>query len=158
MNIDSEEDEDEESKDAPFILIQGAHVVGKMSNQCEDSYFISDRGFGVSDGVSGWNDYGFSSDQFSLQLMFNSKKTIEKAIESAMKNNKTKIKKGMRSARKSYLSMDNLDIEEEENESDKSESSMTDKDEEFGSPALNKSDKNEGESPENTDINALQKF
>ena len=49
-------------KDNPFILIQGAHVQGKLPTQCEDAYFISDRAFGVSDGVSGWNDYGFSSD------------------------------------------------------------------------------------------------
>lgn len=61
MNVDSDQ-EDEENKDATFILVQGANVIGKQPNQCEDSYFISDRGFGVSDGVSGWNDYGFSSD------------------------------------------------------------------------------------------------
>ncbi len=46
----------------PFILIHGAHRVGKAVDKCEDAYFISDRAFGVSDGVSGWNDYGFSSD------------------------------------------------------------------------------------------------
>lgn len=43
--------------------------MGKHKYQCEDAYFIQERAFGVSDGVSGWNDYGFSSDQFSLQLM-----------------------------------------------------------------------------------------
>ena len=56
-------------KNTPFILIQGAFVMGKHKYQCEDAYFIQERAFGVSDGVSGWNDYGFSSDQFSLQLM-----------------------------------------------------------------------------------------
>ena len=50
-------------------MIQGAHRIGKAENQCEDAYFIHERAFGVSDGVSGWNDYGFSSDQFSLSLM-----------------------------------------------------------------------------------------
>lgn len=86
------EDEDQASKEAPFILVQGASVIGKMTNQCEDAYFISERGFGVSDGVSGWNDYGFSSDQFSLQLMFNSKMIIEKAINSALRNDKGEIR------------------------------------------------------------------
>ena len=66
-----EDDEDdsnsEEEKDpSPFILISGVYCIGKQPNTCEDAYFISDRAFGVSDGVSGWNEYGFSSDQFSL--------------------------------------------------------------------------------------------
>jgi hypothetical protein len=43
-------------------LIQGALSIGKEVNQCEDAYFTSERAFGVSDGVSGWNVYGFSSD------------------------------------------------------------------------------------------------
>ena len=51
-----EEDEGPEIK-----IVTGAHKVGKHPDSCEDAYFISDRGFGVSDGVSGWNDYGFSS-------------------------------------------------------------------------------------------------
>lgn len=59
---DEDEAQDEDTKNAPFILISGAHCVGKQPHQCEDAYFIQDRSFGVSDGVSGWNDYGFSSD------------------------------------------------------------------------------------------------
>lgn len=50
-------------------LITGASCVGKVPNSCEDAYFITERGFGVADGVSGWNDYGFSSSAFSSQLM-----------------------------------------------------------------------------------------
>jgi len=61
--MDEEDDKDEElDPNTHFILISAAHCQGKKENQCEDAYFISDRGFGVSDGVSGWNDYGFSSD------------------------------------------------------------------------------------------------
>jgi hypothetical protein len=61
--LEGEADSEEENQDnLPFILIQGAYCQGKQPNQCEDAYFISDRAFGVSDGVSGWNDYGFSSD------------------------------------------------------------------------------------------------
>ncbi len=69
---------DQDIKNSKFILIQGAHRVGKEVNMCEDAYFYSDRAFGVSDGVSGWNEYGFSSDQFSLQIMINSKIIIDK--------------------------------------------------------------------------------
>ena len=35
-----------------------------------------DRGFGVADGVSGWIDFGFSSEAFSHELMDNCKKEI----------------------------------------------------------------------------------
>jgi len=51
----------------------GAYQISKPSegeaHPCEDAYFITERGFGVADGVSGWNDYGFSSHAFSWQLM-----------------------------------------------------------------------------------------
>jgi hypothetical protein len=49
-------------------LVSGAFQLGKIIDnpeQCEDAYFITERGFGISDGVSGWNDYGFSSMAFS---------------------------------------------------------------------------------------------
>jgi len=46
-------------------LVSGAFMKGKREDCCEDAFFISQRGFGVSDGVSGWNDYGFSSSAFS---------------------------------------------------------------------------------------------
>lgn len=58
-------------------LISGAFKLGKIQDSCEDAYFITDRGFGVADGVSGWNDYGFSSMAFSNMLMDNCKKEIE---------------------------------------------------------------------------------
>ena len=46
-------------------LFSAAFMKGKKQDCCEDAYFICNRGFGVSDGVSGWNDYGFSSSAFS---------------------------------------------------------------------------------------------
>lgn len=58
-------------------ILTGAYKIGKVPTQCEDAYFICDRGFGVSDGVSGWNDYGFSSSAFSNQLMDNCLTEIE---------------------------------------------------------------------------------
>lgn len=114
---DDEGSDDDQDSNAQFILIQGAYCQGKAVHQCEDAYFISDRAFGVSDGVSGWNDYGFSSDQFSLQLMSNSKKYIERCIRRALKGKSNgKKHKGSKSAAgglaksRSFLSMDNLDI------------------------------------------------
>lgn len=86
-----------------------------------------DRAFGVSDGVSGWNDYGFSSDQFSLQLMMFAKQMLEKYIAVGVREGR-----GSRQARsvagrggmrrnRSLLSMDNLDIEEEKDGSEASD-------------------------------------
>lgn len=46
-------------------------------NVCEDAFFVSDRAFGVADGVSGWNDFGFSSHAFSHSLMDYCKEDIE---------------------------------------------------------------------------------
>lgn len=53
----------EESQDVRIVT--GAFFIGKVPTQCEDAYFITERGFGVADGVSGWNDYGFSSSAFA---------------------------------------------------------------------------------------------
>jgi hypothetical protein len=38
---------------------------------------VCDKGFGVADGVSGWNDFGFSPHAFSTQLMDHAKKELE---------------------------------------------------------------------------------
>ena len=38
---------------------------------------MCDKGFGVADGVSGWNDFGFSPHAFSTQLMDQAKKELE---------------------------------------------------------------------------------
>jgi len=45
-------------------LVSGGFFIAK-NEVCEDALFVCDRGFGVADGVSGWNDYGFSSSAFS---------------------------------------------------------------------------------------------
>jgi hypothetical protein len=52
-------------------LISDGFSISKPSDSglCEDAYFIGERSFGIADGVSGWNDYGFSSHAFSHQLM-----------------------------------------------------------------------------------------
>ena len=67
-------------QDQKIILISGGDQIGKQNKKhpkCEDAFFISENSFGLSDGVSGWNDYGFSSDEFSNQLMRNAKELLE---------------------------------------------------------------------------------
>ena len=67
-------------QDQKIILISGGDQIGKVNvkhPKCEDAYFISESSFGLADGVSGWNDYGFSSDEFSNQLMKNAKELLE---------------------------------------------------------------------------------
>lgn len=61
-------------------LVTGGYKVGKFPDSCEDAFFITERGFGVADGVSGWNDYGFSSSAFANALMDNCKIEIEKYL------------------------------------------------------------------------------
>lgn len=46
-------------------LKSAGYSIGKQPHNCEDAFFVSERGFGVADGVSGWNDYGFSSHAFA---------------------------------------------------------------------------------------------
>jgi formylmethanofuran:tetrahydromethanopterin formyltransferase len=50
---------------AEIRLVTAGFKVGKVPETCEDAFFITERGFGVADGVSGWNDYGFSSSAFA---------------------------------------------------------------------------------------------
>jgi serine/threonine protein phosphatase PrpC len=88
--------------------------VGKVPETCEDAFFITERGFGVADGVSGWNDYGFSSSAFANQLMDNSKAEIENyllGIKSPTSSKKKLRKTG------SFLSMDNLGVASDDEES-----------------------------------------
>jgi serine/threonine protein phosphatase PrpC len=54
-----------EEEGPEMSIVTGAFKMGKTPFSCEDAYFIHPRGFGVADGVSGWNDYGFSSSMFS---------------------------------------------------------------------------------------------
>lgn len=49
--------------------MSGAYTIGKTPTTNEDALFITERAFGVADGVSGWTDFGFSSDAFSNELM-----------------------------------------------------------------------------------------
>jgi hypothetical protein len=69
----------------------------------------------VADGVTGWNEYGFSSSDFSTELMENCRKEIDiflnkyKKIEKSRKN-QNKLKRNG-----SYISMENLDTNEDPN-------------------------------------------
>lgn len=74
---------DKSQSNCQIVLVSGGLSIGKQNKadrQCEDAFFIAEGAFGVSDGVSGWNDYGFSSNLFSQQLMQNAKDLIEKKL------------------------------------------------------------------------------
>jgi hypothetical protein len=58
--------------------LSGAHTIGKTEETNEDAFFFSVRAFGVADGVSGWVDFGFSSQAFSIELMKNCYEEIKR--------------------------------------------------------------------------------
>lgn len=58
-------------------IISRGFSIGKTTESNEDAFFVSDRSFGIADGVSGWVDFGFSSRAFSNQLMDSCKTEIE---------------------------------------------------------------------------------
>ena len=58
-------------------IISAVHSIGKSTGKNEDSYFIHKKGFGVADGVGGWNEIGISSEDFSNELMNHCKKAID---------------------------------------------------------------------------------
>lgn len=64
---------------ATLSIVSGAHTIGKTAQTNEDAFFVAgERGFGIADGVSGWIEFGFSSDDFSKQLMVNCQLEIER--------------------------------------------------------------------------------
>ena len=94
-------------------IVTGVFQVGKHPDSNEDAYFICERGFGVADGVSGWNDYGFSSSLFSNQLMNNCRDEILAYIEDAKTAHKSKKAFDKIKKNSSFLSMENLDLNED---------------------------------------------
>ena len=46
-------------------LVSEGFSIGKSATANEDAFFVSTRSFGIADGVSGWNDFGFSSAAYS---------------------------------------------------------------------------------------------
>ena len=58
-------------------MISAAYSIGKSVGNNEDAYFIHKKGFGVADGVGGWNDVGISAKDFANELMINCKKAID---------------------------------------------------------------------------------
>lgn len=62
----------EEQKLRPLFLVSGVASLGKDNETCEDAFFISENSIGISDGVGGWSNYGFTTDLFSKSLMNNS--------------------------------------------------------------------------------------
>jgi len=61
----------------PLSIVSESFTIGKAEDSNEDAYFISERSFGIADGVSGWVEFGFSSAAFSNALMQNCKAEVE---------------------------------------------------------------------------------
>ena len=82
-----------------------------------------ERGFGVADGVSGWNDFGFSSEAFSHELMANCKNEIEQFDRQSAERIQGKTRYYKNRKRRSFMSLEQLDnnqsSEEEELEEEK---------------------------------------
>lgn len=90
-------------------LKTAGYSIGKQAHNCEDAFFISERGFGVADGVSGWNDYGFSSHLFANQLMEFSRAELEK--HDKMAQEMTESKQKLKKSKRSFVNFENLDDE-----------------------------------------------
>ena len=74
-------------KDQVFELVSAGFKIAKGTKYpCEDAFFISPHGFGVSDGVSSWKKYGFSSAKFSEDLMTHSKTILESVFKTKEKD------------------------------------------------------------------------
>ena len=53
-----------------FIFLGDGYSLAKNPHgPCEDAFFITDLGIGVSDGVGSWNSYGIDPSLFSSTLM-----------------------------------------------------------------------------------------
>ncbi len=62
MGINTEDDQ--------FIFIGEGHQIPKNpKGPCEDAFFLTEVGAGVSDGVGSWGNYGIDSSVFSNTLM-----------------------------------------------------------------------------------------
>ena len=49
-----------------YILVGDGFMIPKRDKlKSEDAFFVTERGAGVSDGVSSWSNYGIDSSQFS---------------------------------------------------------------------------------------------
>jgi serine/threonine protein phosphatase PrpC len=121
-DVAEEEKEEVKAPKYPVEITTGAFMKGKKENICEDAYFIQERSFGVADGVSGWNDYGFSSSAFSTNLMKFCKEEIETYLEKGVQAEESKKMMKQLHTVRSQLSMENFGMDdEEESESDISE-------------------------------------
>ena len=60
-----------------LIFVGDGHSIAK-SAKCEDAFFVSELGLGVSDGVGSWSNYGIDPSLFSGSLMQESLKFIQR--------------------------------------------------------------------------------
>ena len=94
---------------ANLAIVSGAYTIGKTDKSNEDAFFISERSFGIADGVSGWADMGFSSQAFSQQLMKYCQQEIEHFDENRRQKDEVKTASNLMRKNRSFLSFDMLD-------------------------------------------------
>ena len=84
----------------------------------------------MADGVSGWNDFGFSSEAFSHELMDNCKKEIESFERQSAERMQGKTKYKKMRKRRSFMSLEQLDNDsDDEEEQPEEEQTMASKQE-----------------------------
>lgn len=91
----------------PLKIKTAGYSIGKQPNNNEDAFFVSEKGFGVADGVSGWQDYGFSSHAFSNQLMDQCQRELEAQTQETYERASSKRK--FRKQKRSFVNLETLD-------------------------------------------------
>jgi serine/threonine protein phosphatase PrpC len=91
----------------PLKIKTAGYSIGKQPNNNEDAFFVSEKGFGVADGVSGWQDYGFSSHAFSNQLMDLCQRELEAQTQETYERASSKRK--FRKQKRSFVNLETLD-------------------------------------------------
>lgn len=81
------------ARNESYLFEAGAYRISKKADHdCEDSFFISKKGIGLSDGVGSWNKYGISAGKFAEDLMIQCKKLIEGDFESKVISSGSNLK------------------------------------------------------------------
>jgi len=74
----SEEKKNSKLSHRNLVLKSAYYCIPKSRDCCEDANFILENAIGVSDGVGGWANYGFSAELFSQYLMKNCEDLISR--------------------------------------------------------------------------------
>eukprot|EP01022_Parablepharisma_sp_SALTPOND_P017508 TRINITY_DN2806_c0_g1_i1.p1 TRINITY_DN2806_c0_g1~~TRINITY_DN2806_c0_g1_i1.p1 ORF type:complete len:780 (+),score=74.10 TRINITY_DN2806_c0_g1_i1:395-2734(+) len=88
-----------------FKFVTGYAMRPKDGEEGEDAYFVSERGLGVADGVSGWSAYGINASAFSQKLMEECENELRK-VTGLQKEEIVEVKKSRIPKTASYVALD----------------------------------------------------